>query len=76
MAIKPCPHCLNGQVFTVKDKHEHYDFCLQCGYYKEYKIWHARCTPAPMQARLQFGTRYAHEINRGLFTERYLATRV
>ncbi len=68
MTIKQCPRCLNGQVFPTHDKHEHYDECLQCGYRKDYKVYIASGTPAPMQARLQVGNLYSHDINRGLFT--------
>jgi len=30
--IQPCPHCINGQLFTETDGNRHVLFCLQCGY--------------------------------------------
>lgn len=72
-----CPHCGGIGVYAINDKWEHYESCLYCGYRKDHRVFLAMAgTPAPLQARVYLSQRlFSHEISRGVFTEKYLATR-
>ena len=73
-----CPHCGGIGVYEINDQYEHYESCLYCGYRKDIRVFLAASgTPAPLQARVLIGRHlFQHEISRGVFTEKYLATKI